>query len=108
MGAMDIQQFRSLLPSPPPGDPVQRQEVFPGLHRHGHHHPLGQPVQGPSPAAPRSLPGVQVRQFPDGPAAGFARAVQLADMADWERNLEGLELLVSLAKEHSEVRLSQH
>ena len=81
--------------------------MFPGLDRHGHHHPPGQPVQGPSRAAPYSLPCVQVRQFPDGPAAGFARAVQLADMAEWERNLEGLELLVSLAKEHSEVRLSQ-
>ena len=44
----------------------------------------------------------QGRQFPDGPAAGFSKAAALMD-GDWERNLEGLEMLVSLAKEHTEV-----
>ena len=64
---------------------------------------------------------LQVRQFPEGVEAGLtrfrftfipksttrtrplARATAFMESAEWERNLEGLELIVSLARGHAEV-----
>ena len=46
---------------------------------------------------------VQVRQFPDGAEAGLSKATAFMESGEWERNLEGLELIVSLARGHAEV-----
>ena len=64
---------------------------------------------------------LQVRQFPEGVEAGLTRfrftliaksitrarpltrATAFMESAEWERNLEGLELIVSLARGHAEV-----
>lgn len=45
----------------------------------------------------------KVRQFPDGVSQGFAKAVKLMESKEWEQNVEGLELLASLASQHSDV-----
>ena len=45
----------------------------------------------------------QVRQFPDGAEAGLSKATAYMESGEWERNLEGLELIVSLARGHAEV-----
>ena len=45
----------------------------------------------------------QVRQFPDGAEAGLSKATAFMESGEWERNLEGLELIVSLARGHAEV-----
>jgi len=45
----------------------------------------------------------KVRQFPDGAKQGFSKAVSLMESVEWEQNIEGLELLVSLANQHSNV-----
>ena len=47
----------------------------------------------------------KLRQFPDGAKQGFSKAVSLIESDDWEKTIEGLELLVSLAKQHPEVTL---
>jgi len=44
----------------------------------------------------------KVRQFPEGVEAGLTRATAFMESAEWERNLEGLELIVSLARGHAE------
>ena len=46
----------------------------------------------------------QVRQFPDGAEAGLSRATAFMESGEWEKNLEGLELIVSLARGHAEVK----
>ena len=46
----------------------------------------------------------QVRQFPDGAEAGLSKATAYMESGEWEKNLEGLELIVSLARGHAEVR----
>ena len=46
----------------------------------------------------------QVRQFPDGAEAGLSKATAFMDSGEWEKNLEGLELIVSLARGHAEVK----
>ena len=45
----------------------------------------------------------KVRQFPDGPKQGLANVVTMIESDVWEKNVEGLEMLVSLAKQHSQV-----
>jgi len=45
----------------------------------------------------------KVRQFPDGAEAGLSRATAFMDSGEWENNLEGLELIVSLARGHPEL-----
>jgi len=45
----------------------------------------------------------KVRQFPDGATQGLAKAVKLMESSEWEQNVEGLELLASLANQHSDV-----
>ena len=45
----------------------------------------------------------QVRQFPDGAEAGLSKATAYMESGEWEKNLEGLELIVSLARGHAEV-----
>lgn len=50
----------------------------------------------------------KVRQFPDGAKQGFAKAVSLMEGGQWEQNIEGLELLVSLASQHSDVSISTY
>ena len=45
----------------------------------------------------------KVRQFPDGGKQGLSNAVRLIENEDWEKNVEGLEMLASLASQHSEV-----
>ena len=49
----------------------------------------------------------KVRQFPDGAGPGYTRAVKMMESNEWEQNVEGLELLASLASQHSEVS-SEH
>ena len=46
----------------------------------------------------------KVRQFPDGAEAGLSKATSFMESEDWEKNLEGLELIVSLARGHAEVK----
>ena len=50
----------------------------------------------------------KVRQFPDGAEAGLSKAAAYMDSDEWERNLEGLELIVSLARGHAEVNQLKH
>ncbi len=45
-----------------------------------------------------------MRHFPNGAAEGLARAVTLLQSGVWEKEVEGLELLASLAQQHSEVK----
>ena len=45
------------------------------------------------------------RQFPDGGKQGFSKAVSLIESDDWEKTIEGLEVLVSLAKHHPDVNI---
>ena len=49
-----------------------------------------------------------MRQFPDGAEAGLSKATAYMDSDEWERNLEGLELIVSLARGHAEVNKIKH
>ena len=44
-----------------------------------------------------------VRHFPDGPQVGFRKAVEMMDSKDWEKEVEGLEMFVSLGNQHPEV-----
>ena len=45
----------------------------------------------------------KVRQFPDGGKQGLSNSIKLLDSDDWEKNVEGLEMLASLARQHPEV-----
>ena len=45
----------------------------------------------------------KVRQFPDGAKQGWSKAQSLIESDDWERTVEGLEMLASLARQHHEV-----
>ena len=47
----------------------------------------------------------KLRQFPDGGKQGFSKAVSLIESDDWEKTIEGLEMLVSLAKQHPDVNI---
>ena len=45
----------------------------------------------------------KVRQFPDGAKQGWSKTQSLIGSDDWERTIEGLEMLASLARQHHEV-----
>lgn len=45
----------------------------------------------------------KLRQFPDGARQGLSKSVSFIESDDWEKTIEGLELLVSLAKQHPDV-----
>lgn len=47
----------------------------------------------------------KLRQFPDGGKQGFSKAVSFIESDDWEKTIEGLELLVSVAKQHPDVSI---
>ena len=47
----------------------------------------------------------KLRQFPDGAKQGFSKAVSYIESDDWEKTIEGLELLASLAKQHPDVNI---
>ena len=49
----------------------------------------------------------KVRQFPDGPKQGLSNAVKLMESDDWEKSIEGLEMLASLANQHAQVMCSR-
>ncbi len=46
---------------------------------------------------------LKVRTFPNGPGDGLTRAVSLLQSAVWEKEVEGLELIASLAQQSPEV-----
>ena len=50
--------------------------------------------------------GFKLRQFPDGAKQGLSKAVSFIESDDWEKTIEGLELLASLAKQHPDVNIS--
>ena len=45
----------------------------------------------------------KVRQFPDGAKQGWSKTQSLIESDDWEQTIEGLEMLVSLARQHQQV-----
>ena len=47
----------------------------------------------------------KVREFPDGAKQGWSKAQSLMESDEWENTIEGLEMLVSLARQHQEVGL---
>jgi len=47
----------------------------------------------------------KVRQFPDGGKQGFSKATSLIESDDWEKTIEGLEMLVSVTKQHPDVNI---
>ena len=49
-----------------------------------------------------------MRHFPNGAGEGLARAVTLLQSGVWEKEVEGLELLASLAQQHPEVPRVHH
>ena len=49
----------------------------------------------------------KVRQFPDGGRQGLSNSVKLIESEDWEKNVEGLEMMASLAKQHPDVLESE-
>jgi hypothetical protein len=48
-----------------------------------------------------------VRTFPNGPAEGLGRAVTLLQSGVWEKEVEGLELIASLAQQSPEVVMNR-
>ncbi len=48
-----------------------------------------------------------MRTFPNGPGDGLTRAVSLLQSAVWEKEVEGLELIASLAQQSPEVIMGQ-
>ena len=46
----------------------------------------------------------KVRQFPGGPQEAINKVVSLLNHEDWEKHIEGLEILNSLAQNNAEVK----